>query len=732
MKLSKNKLSLAIALAGSTLTSGALAQLEEVLVTAQKRTESAQDIPLAISAYGADELKAMDAKGFEAIVLRTPGLSGSGDADTQSVLTIRGIGTGAFSPGADNSVGTYFNEVPLSRNIGGMGYLDVERIEVVKGPQGTLFGRNTSSGAISVTNQWAIPGENELNLRGAWGDEGQQLYEAIGNWSATDSLAFRVAARHDERDGTFQNAVTGDELNGRDHDQLRVGLTWDVTDAFTVNWFWENFKMENRWQMVDNFGVWGNDLYDDKIRVNDEPKQEIDADFSVLRLGWDLNDSMTITSNTGYYNSDITALPTDADTGDVPIADYIEPWDLEQWTQEFRLNVEWERVSWFIGASYYYEEAQAVTRLTVYEDPGLDVLFEDEGLCLVAEEFDLSCGIHNELSDGKNETTSYAVYGDLVWDVTDRLQLTVGARYTDEEKEMSLNTPLTDSTTTALIGVVTGTPDNAIFSYTPGTIKEKKSWDSFDPRVAVDYLIGEDTLLYANYAKGFKSGGFNRQPIAPGSDEILAFDPEENNAYEVGIKTDFWDQRARLNVAAFFYDYSDFQLETNRDASILIQNVADLETKGIEVDGTFLIGDSIDIRIAYAYLDAEFKEGTIDDGAGNIVDLSGKNAIRSPENTFSIAGTWNVTDQIDVRAEYAYTDDMFYTADNLSELQADDYSLINARLDYNSSSGRWGVSLIGDNLTDEEYVNSMIDFLLPMSLPGFGRTVRFEARYNFF
>ena len=331
-----------------------------------------------------------------------------------------------------------------------------------------------------------------------------------------------------------------------------------------------------------------------------------------------------------------------------------------------------------------------------------------------------------------NETTSYAVYGDLVWSITDRLQLTLGARYTDEEKEMVLDTPLTDSTTTALIGAVTGAPNNAVFSYTPGKIKEKESWDSFDPRVAIDYALGESTLLYANYAQGFKSGGFNRQPTSPGASSILSFEPEENDAYEVGIKTDFWDQRARLNIAAFLYDYSDFQLETNRDASILIQNVADLETRGIEIDGTFLITENLDIRLAYAYLDAEFKKGTIDDGAGNIVDLDGNQAIRSPENTFTIAGTWNITDQFDLRLEYAYTDEMFYTADNREELKADDYSLINARLDYNSESGKWGVSLIGDNLGDEEYVNSMIDFLLPMSAPGYGRSLRLEARYNFF
>lgn len=726
----KSSLSLAVAVASTFAANSALAQLEEVIVTAQKRAQSAQDVPIAITTFGEDELAAMDATGFRKVVLSTPGLSGSADADTQTVLTIRGIGTGAFSPGADNSVGTYFNEVPVSRNIGGLGYLDVQRVEVVKGPQGTLFGRNTSSGAISVTNNFAVLDENSGSVRAAAGDEGQLLVEGIGNFAVSDTFAVRVAARHDERDGTYENSVTGDELNGRDHQQLRVGFSWAASDAVMVNWYWENFQMQNRWQMVDNFGLFGNDVFADEIAVNGQPEQKIDADLSVLKVSWDISDSLSFTSTTGYYSSDIVAIPTDADTSDVPIVDFIEPWDLEQFTQEFRINGGGGNLNWFVGASYYEETAGAISNVTIYEDPGLDVLFGDEGLCLVAQDFGLECGIHVESSDAENTTTSYAVYGDATWDISDRLALTVGVRYTDEEKEMDLNTPLTDSTTTALIGAVTGAANNAIFSFTPGTIRGSDSWTSFDPRIALDYKLTDDMLFYASYAKGFKSGGFNRQPTAAGGTDILAFDPEENDAYEIGFKGEFLDRRARVNVSLFTYDYSDYQLETNDNASILIQNVADLDTSGLEVDATFLVSDSFDLRFTYAYLDAEFQEGEIVDGDGNFVDLAGNRALRAPENTYSLAATWNVTEQIDARVDYSYVDEMFFTADNSTDLRSDDYSLINARIDYNSPSG-WGVSLIGENLADEEYINAMINFLLPMSAPGFGRQMRAEFRYRF-
>jgi outer membrane receptor protein involved in Fe transport len=156
-----------------------------------------------------------------------------------------------------------------------------------------------------------------------------------------------------------------------------------------------------------------------------------------------------------------------------------------------------------------------------------------------------------------------------------------------------------------------------------------------------------------------------------------------------------------------------------------------METMGIEIDATLLVGDNLDFRMAYAYLDTEFQGGTLENAAG-VFELEGNDSIRSPENTFSLTSTWNVTETIDARLTYTYTDEMYFTADNREELKADDYHIFNARIDYNAASGKWGASIIGDNIGDEEYIVSMIDFLLPMSLPGYGRSVRFEARYNFF
>lgn len=731
----RNKLTSVILLASATYAAATAAELslEEVVVTAQKRSESAQDIPVAVSVFNGDELRALDPQDSSAIIARTPGLTGSRDADSQSVINIRGVGTNAFAPGADNSVGTYFNEVPISRNIGNQGFMDIERVEVVKGPQGTLFGRNTSSGAISVTNNAAQLDESSVALRASAGNEGQQMFEVVGNFVASENFALRFAGRHDERDGTYTNATNGDELNGRDHDQYRVSAQWQPSDTVNVKWFWEEFEMANRWQMVDASGVAesfeiDNGLYNSEVFVDPEPQQSIDNSFSVLKVAVDLDDNLTLTSTTGYFDSAVVALPTDADTLPIPIVDFIEPWDIEQFSQEFRINGSSDKLNWFVGVSYYQEDVTASTDVTIYEDPGLDVLFEDEGLCLVAEEFGLSCGVHVENNTAYNETTSLAIFGDVSYQISEDVSITIGGRWTRDEKDAEILSPLTDSTTTILIGEVAGAADNAIFHWTDGA-SASNSWTSFDPRIAIDWRVNEDFLAYANYSKGFKSGGFNRQPLAVGGSEILGFDQEENNAYEVGFKSDF-DDKVRLNAAYFFYDYADFQLETNAGASILIQNAANLETQGLEVDGTFLIGDMLDLRVAYAWLDAEFTKGEASLG-GDLIDLKGNTPTRAPENTYSVAGTFHLSENAKMRLEYAYTDEMYYTVDNSADLKTEDYGLINARLDWDSSDGNWGVSLIGENLSDEEYVSSMINFLFPMQLPGMGRLIRLEGRVAF-
>jgi iron complex outermembrane receptor protein len=205
------------------------------MVTAQKRSESVQDVPIAVSAFDNNFLEKSGIVDAGGLVAYTPGLNGQSYQETESVFTIRGIGTQAFGIGADNSVGMFIDDQPIGRTtLIGNSFFDLERVEVVKGPQGTLFGRNASAGAISIITNKASTEESTLSGQVSFGDEGQELYEAVGNLAVNDRFAARVAARYDERDGTFENSVNGDELNNRNHTNVRGAIHYDFTDSLVA------------------------------------------------------------------------------------------------------------------------------------------------------------------------------------------------------------------------------------------------------------------------------------------------------------------------------------------------------------------------------------------------------------------------------------------------------------------------------------------------------------------
>jgi iron complex outermembrane receptor protein len=693
--------------------------LEEIIVTAQKREQSTQDIPIAVNAFDSDFINKSGIVDTADLVAYTPGLNGQSYQDTESVFTVRGIGTQAFGVGADNSVGMFIDDQPIGRTtLVGTSFFDVERIEVVKGPQGTLFGRNASAGAIAIHTNKASTDASSLYFKIGGGNEGQELFEGTGNWAATDRLALRLAGRYEKRDGTFEDANTGDELNDRDHQNLRGAIHYNFTDAVYADLVYERLEVDNRTAatFLDN-------AFDDKISINRQPKQEIESDRATLRFVWDVNDSMTLTSNTSYLDYDMTAVPVDADATDTFVINLFEPQEGEQFVQEFRLNGTSERIDWFVGASYIQEDIASQTTYQWSDFILVQALVEDFTLCE-------STGLCEEFVEQPNfadtDNTSMAVYGDLAWRLGDRTTLTVGARYTQDEKDFSLNQPLPDS----VFGLLAG--DALIKSATAGTITDDDTWSSFDPRIALDFALTDDVLLYASVASGYKSGGFNSNPdrlLAEGvSQKPGSFDEESVIAYEVGVKSRFWNDRAQLNAALFYNDYEDFQIEDNANLTILIQNAAEVETQGLEIDGNFLLTENLSLIATYAYLDAEFKEGSFSG-----IDISGNRMPRSPENTASIildysrpigdAGEWNV------RGEYVYSDSFYFDA--LNEFEQDSYGLVNARLGWRSGSGRWGVALIGENLADEEYFVHQTLVLDPLGFPGMGRMYRLELTANF-
>jgi iron complex outermembrane recepter protein len=726
-KQSRTLMAASIAL-GTLCTAGtqvASAQvLEEVLVTAQKRAESIQDIPIAVSAFDQSFIQKSGIESAADLVAYTPGLSGQSYQATETVLTIRGIGTQAFGIGADSSVGMFIDDQPIGRTtLIGNSFFDVERIEVVKGPQGTLFGRNASAGAISVITNKANTDESSLDLLASAGDEGQQMYEGAGNWAINEDFALRLAARHSERDGTFENAINGDELNNTDNTNVRGALHYDFSDTLRLDLSAENIESNTRTQPT-----FFENAFDSKISVNKQPKQEIDAQRATMQLAWDLNDDMTLTSNTSYLDYDITAIPFDADATDIFFINLLEPQDGDQWVQEIRLNGSTDQIEWFAGASYIQENIKSKTTFEWDDFTLIPLLTGYPALCLDNPGFCQS--FVKQVNFAETDNTSYALYGDVAWSFSDKWTLIVGARYTYDEKDFDLNQPIPDS----IYGALTG--DALIKSATDGKISDDDSWDHFDPRVILEYQFSDDLMLYGSVASGYKSGGFNSNPditlaesTASGQPQKPAsFDEETVVAYEIGVKSQFWDNRAQINGAIYFNDYDDFQIEDNANLIIIIQNAATVETYGLELDGQFLLTENLTLRSTYSYLNTEFTKGSFSG-----MDIGGNELPRAPENSGSVVLDWDGPlgglGMFNFRGEYVYTGSTYFDAPN--DFEQDSFGIYNARIGWETEDGRYGVAVIGENLDDEEYYLTKAVVLDPLGIPSTGRLYRVELTARF-
>ena len=725
MNLRKSVLALSAALlAGNTMAQELV--IEEITVTATKRPESMQEIPIAVSAFTGAMIEEAGVKDIRDIAALTPGLTIKSRGDTEASVFIRGIGSQAPGIGADPAVGIYIDGLYAARGTNATAaFFDVERIEVVKGPQGTLFGRNASAGAISIITNKPEIGENYGSALVGFGDEGQQKYEFIYNASLSDSFALRVGAKYDERDGLYYNAATGKELNGRKNTNARIALLYDNDSAYSMNLSYE---------YVDSIStaafVGPGSEFSDEVRMDDAPA---DQTLESSRINWtnyfDFNDSLTLTSITGYYDHDVNVTPVDADLVEFFVATFEEPQTAKMFSQEFRLNGSTEKLDWFVGASYVDEDLSFVNDLAydefvVAEIFGLNAADVDGDACNGSIDFGDGNGPiavpvclapAHEIPSGDGNTQSYAVYGDFTWHMSDRWDLSAGARYTNDDKTMAYNNPSTGGMLSGLDGQIFG-------PITPGVQNADASYSSTDPRVALNFHVTDGTMLYVSGAKGYKSGGLNRQ-FDPVAQAILPFDKEESTAYELGIKTSLWGGRGQINAAVFRNDYTDYQLEELINLVPQVNNVGDAEITGLDLDFRFLLSESFEVWGSFAYLDAKMVEA---------VDPTrvGKTMPQAPETSGSLSGKWSVpvaSGDFDLSATWTYSDAFFF--DLANDFEQPSYSTIAARAAWANET--WGVALIGENLTDEEFLAEQFLFLDVSSIRAPGRLVRLEAHLNF-
>ena len=725
MKLLTSVLALAAAIGMVGANAQELA-IEEITVTATKRPQSMQDIPISVSAFTGEQIEEAGVKDIRDIAAQTPGLSIKSKGETEGSVFIRGIGSVAPGIGADPAVGLYIDGLYAARatNVTAA-FFDVERVEVVKGPQGTLFGRNASAGAISIITRKPEIGENYGSALVGFGDEGQQKFEFIYNAGLNDSSALRFGVKHDRRDGLYDNSVNGKELNGREHTNARLSYLYDAGGSYNTHLSAEYIDMKNTAGFVSP-----GDAFASSVALNDAPA---DQTLESLRLNWtntwDFANNLTLTSITGYYTHDVNVTPVDADLIDLFVASFQEPQDADYFSQEFRLNGASDALDWFVGASYAKEELSFVNDLRYDEFIvaalfGLDDLDQDNNdICDGSADFGDGNGVvqipvcttASETPRGDGDTTSVAVYGDATWHVSDVFDVNFGVRYTQDDKSIVYDNPATDGLLGGLDGQIFG-------PITPGPVPASATFDSVDPRLALNFHVSDGVMLYVSGAKGYKSGGLNRQ-FDPVAQAVLPFDKEENTAYEVGIKSSVWGGRGQINAAIFANEYTDFQLEELINLVPQVNNIGDVDVTGAEIDFRFLLSESFELWGSLGILDTEVK---------NAADTSrnGNKTPHAPETSGSLGGKFTIpagTGNFDAMAVWSYSDEFFF--DLANTLKQDSYSTIDARLAW--SNDKWGIALIGENLTDEEYLAEQFPFLDVTSIRAWGRLLRLEARLNF-
>ncbi len=592
---------LAAAVAAALPAPAALAQqgsaaIEEIVVTARRTEESLQSVPVAVSAFSETTLErigAVDSTGLQGIVPNLNIVQGRGSSNASNIF-IRGIGQPDALQTFDPAVGFYVDEVYYSRIRGTQFDLfDIDRIEVLRGPQGTLYGKNTIGGALNIVTR--RPGQEPHRMvQVTAGDYDQIEGRLTLAGPLTETLAGSVSLLRALRDGYVTNPNTGEDYNDRDARAARVALAWDPSDSVRVDWAADYNKEDNALVMgqpintlTTLFGVpilvLPADVPKFDFRATPTPglpnSQELEHWGTSLNARWDVSDSLSIKSITAYrvleYTDYVDIDATTLETGDV-LVDV----DQDQISQELQATWQRDRLT-LVGGLYYLRE-----NIESHQEAFADDLLTGPG------GFTFLRTIDDDLT-----TTSWAAYFNAAFAVTDRLNLGLGVRYTDEEKEYDRST----STFSNFPGL---TADPA-FAF---TIED--SWTDTSPMVSLDFQATDNMLLYARYAMGFKSGGFNGRANNPG--EQAPYDPEEVSSYELGLKSDWLDGTLRANVALFYNDYTDFQARVSGTTTdpgtglpspeLTVLNAGELEIYGAELELSWLPVDALLLDLQVGYL----------------------------------------------------------------------------------------------------------------------------------
>ncbi len=738
----------------------ASAQLEEVVVTARKRSESLQDVPMAVSAFSTQQLQDAQIDGMEDLQRMTPNITLTETGGLQAgavAIFVRGIGN---DPQFDQGVGIYVDDIYMNRATGSLlDVYDVERIEVLKGPQGNLYGRNTIGGAIKYVSREPtdeLRGDVEFKV-GEF--DLMQVKGGISGPIIGDTLLGSFGGLYRERDGIQENTLDGEEFWDQDVAAYRGSLVWNATDNLRFKLAGDYNLDESAPRVPNRSGVDAatmgqidfftnganfflapgtgllqtpNDtgLPSDPDEISTEQGDllnqfEIESTTLALTIDWDISDSWSLKSITAQRNTDHVQ-PFDFDGSEQRFIHTINDREFEDFSQEFQFNYSGDSIEAVMGL-YYLEGSTEITGSTT-QYPRL--------LATTTQVKDTTVD--------DRDLTSSSVYANVDWNVSESWQVSLGGRYTRDEKEIVQEATVFQELYAIALGntpfgivplaIAPGQGDNAAASPSffgwatpftdainisfPEPIENDGDWTEFSPSARLTWFTTDDMMVYAGFSSGFKSGGFQNQ-----SGKSTEYDPETVDSYSLGIKSTWLDGSLRANGEIFFNDYQDKQLATiglvDGNLEEFVDNVGELETSGAELELTWLPAlEGMTLGLNVGYLDVDVKK--FDSAEGDLADTTAIGF--SPDWTvqgrvsydFDLSdwGTMMVGADVSYRTE-SYTNSPIDLTSPAAEAQIqEEHAIWNAIASFRSADGHWRVAVEGKNLEDKRVITNTFDLTL--------------------
>lgn len=768
-KFNFTSMALGLAMAGGVASFSPLANaqtsaagaLEEIIVSARKTFESMQDVPVAVSAFSGESIDALvmrdirEMEGFVPnLVIDAVSVSPAGAS-----LYLRGVGTQEVERSFDPAVGVVIDGVPLSFVNGSMANtFDFASFEVLRGPQGTLFGRNTTGGVINITRTKPT-GEVGLKYEVTLGDHDRKDLKTVLNFPIVEGqLAGKLGFATQQGGGQRKNLLLDEDVGNADNKEYNLTLLWTPSDDFEALFTYVKYEDENDGVGLQNitslnadnpitttpevpcilpaviFGeVCGEAVTDIEEFTQDyfNPIQ-FEWDSYSLNLNWDVGVG-TITSIFGYQETD-EEVKTDFDGSSLNFFHANRLQVSEQTSAEIRfasseeLSDTWDFVAGVFWLEDEYELEQR-TSLGAFGGPdGENTIFQ------------------NPMTDHQRE--AWAIFGEFHLELTDRLNLTVGGRYTEEKKEFTGMQFFGGSTANGFPGYLPNSADDLFVFGQPifvpiSSASGDEDWDEFSPKIGLDYRVNDDVLTYISYSEGFRSGGFNGRNSDPAN--IGPFDPEFVDNYELGMKGDFADNTVRLNLAAFYTDYSDKQEEVIEadgfgGSNTVVRNASTVEIMGLEGELTWVLSENFQLNANFGYLDAQYDEYLADlSGDGIITDNSDLELRRVPEWTGGINGLYTMAigpGNLSAFVGYRYTDEYWVEVRNDPRGLLDDRGVWDATVSYEwdmANNRSVKITAYGRDLTDEVAFSSAVVVPNAIAFAGVsgGREIGIQVSGNF-